>query len=577
MKIILRLTLAGMIIGLSALNGISQSVTFSRVYNFGIPSYFFSAQQTADSGYVAVGYIKKNYEDAYVMKLNKFGDTIWTKSYGGLYRDWAREIQPTSDGGYIIAGRRNYHTNMEYGNMYGDVWILKLNAGGDTLWTKTYGGPYNDFANSLRQTFDGGYVVAGAKNNHMINTASNSWILKLDQHGDTVWTKTFPSSGLSEAKAIIQTQDSGFVFTGTGVVCKLSSSGEIRWRSQLDSFIGNDIIQTSDSGFVTVGFSNNSDDRIVKLGPDGNTIWDYRNPPYWGYCYESKSLTLDGEGYIVSVGQRVKLNDLKDVPSDFYVAKRRPNGFYDVTISDDRYLHEIAHSVEPTSDKGYIIAGAVNGNAWLLKTDEKFRFQQNADSLCNLIEGDWYLTIRCNGFTGYCEPVYLGDLNRFERIAGTDSVVWTVFHEGELKYRNSYKVTYSGSNIYRTYRWMFEQDGNALMIISYTDPDKLSIVYDMADGGGDGFSRNRLVMGNVNDGKRLLKLSFSPNPAQDGFYIGGLQGIATVQLIDLNGRLLRSRAIEPNEWVDLSALPSGVYIVRVMRAEQTWIGKIVKA
>lgn len=555
-------------------NGFPQPITFSKIYNFDIPSYLFSAQQTADSGYIASGYISKNYEDAFILKLNKFGDTIWTKSYGYSFRDWAKEIQITTDGGYVVAGRKNYHTDMEHGNMYGDICILKLNSNGDTIWTKTYGGAYNDYANSIKQTYDGGYIVAGAKNNHMINSASDIWILKLDQNGDTLWTKTFHSSITSEAKSIIQTNDSNFVFTGTGGVYKVSHSGDSVWYKNFNSFIGSDIVQTNDSNFITVGFFNNSDDEIIKLGGNGGVIWDYRELPYGGYYYQSNSLTLDKSGYLISVGQRINMNDVINIPSDMFFRKRRSNGFRDLTFNYDRSLHDIANSVESTTDNGFIIAGAINQNAWLLKLDQNCEFELNVDSVYNLISGNWYKVFVCSGMTGKCDSVYSDDLNQIERIAGTDSIIWKVFQKNTLAYQSKYKISYSYSNIYHDYQWMLISDGLRLNIHSYQN--SFSIGMDAVDAGGSGYSRNKSTVGIISNANGNSKPLFFPNPARFGFYIKGVMDIESVQLFDLKGNLLVNKNNAPTELVDISKFPQGIYFVHVITRSQTYVGKIIK-
>ena len=70
--------------------------------------------------------------------------------------DYANSIQQTSDGGYIVAGE-----TMSFGAGGSDAWVLKLDGNGNVQWQKTYGGTGNDYANSIQQTSDGGYIVAG--------------------------------------------------------------------------------------------------------------------------------------------------------------------------------------------------------------------------------------------------------------------------------------------------------------------------------------------------------------------------------------------------------------------------------
>ncbi len=130
-----------------------------------------SIQQTSDGGYIVAGYsastngaVTENHGDSdyWVVKLNSTGNISWQKSFGGSYHDEARSIQQTSDGGYIVAGYSESTDGDVTGN-HGDsdYWVVKLNSTGNILWQKSLGGSDDDEANSIQQTSDGGYIVAG--------------------------------------------------------------------------------------------------------------------------------------------------------------------------------------------------------------------------------------------------------------------------------------------------------------------------------------------------------------------------------------------------------------------------------
>ena len=371
-------------------NIFSQQITFSKIYNYNIGSnansVAYSVQQTSDTGYVIAGKVSKivgsNWNgDLLVIKTDKYGDTLWTKTYGDSLMDWAQDIQKTSDGGYIVAGRKDYFVDMDNYFLYGDIWILKLDANGDTLWTKTYGGPYCDYANSIKQTSDGGYIVAGIKNSYKINYLGDIWILKLDQNGDTLWTKTFHFSYLSEATSIIQTAGGAFVFTGTGCVAKLSNSGDSIWYKNISSFKGNDILQAADSSFIAVGFFNNSDDKIIKLDSTGNVVvWENLYPPAQGFYFKSNSVALNLSGDIITAGQKINENDIVNLPDDLWIKKNQSNGDTVWTKIYDLSLHDIGYSIKATNDNGYIIAGTTNYYAWLIKLNG------NGDTLTSIQE-----------------------------------------------------------------------------------------------------------------------------------------------------------------------------------------------
>lgn len=119
-----------------------------------------SVQQTTDNGYIIAGYtcsFGAGGADVYLIKIDANGDSIWTRTYGGTADDGGWSVQQTSDGGYIITGVTN-----SFGAGADDVYLIKTNANGDTLWTKTYGEADDDLSYSVQQTADGGYIVAGS-------------------------------------------------------------------------------------------------------------------------------------------------------------------------------------------------------------------------------------------------------------------------------------------------------------------------------------------------------------------------------------------------------------------------------
>ena len=113
------------------------------------------------------------------MKLNSKGEVEWQKTFGGEYSDRGNSIQQTTDGGYIVAG-----WTKSFGSAWWkDVYILKLNSKGEVEWQKTFGGEYDDLANSIQQTTDGGYIVAGWTESFG-SGYEDVYILKLNSKGE---------------------------------------------------------------------------------------------------------------------------------------------------------------------------------------------------------------------------------------------------------------------------------------------------------------------------------------------------------------------------------------------------------
>jgi hypothetical protein len=195
------------ITGRNALGGlwlIKTDANGDTLWTKNIFGFGHSVRQTTDGGYIITGSL---HGDVLLVKTNTNGDTIWTRTFNGHgviapSNDWGSSVDNTSDGGYIIAGREN-----SAGFFTGSSWLIKTNANGDSLWTRIFGS--GDGA-SVRQTTDGGYVIAG----YTLSTALDAWLIKTDENGDTLWTKTFGDSGQDIGYSVQQITDGGYVIAG---------------------------------------------------------------------------------------------------------------------------------------------------------------------------------------------------------------------------------------------------------------------------------------------------------------------------------------------------------------------------
>ncbi|MDC0028982.1 hypothetical protein OAJ32_00565, partial [bacterium] len=115
------------------------------------------------------------------------GDSLWTKTFGGSNDDVGQSIQQTNDGGYIITG-----STQSFGNGSYDVWLIKTDGNGDSLWTKTFGGTDNDVSYSVQQTTDGGYILTG-ETNSFGNGSGDIYLIKTDGNGNITSTFNIPN------------------------------------------------------------------------------------------------------------------------------------------------------------------------------------------------------------------------------------------------------------------------------------------------------------------------------------------------------------------------------------------------
>ncbi len=177
----------------------------------------YSVKETPkDSGLIIAGYTDSfgaGGYDFYLVKTDSSGNVLWSKTYGGANWDFAYSMALTADGGYILAGG-----TYSYGAGDEDVYVVKTDALGDTLWTKHYGGKLQDEARSVKQTRDGGYIVAGMTKSFGDSVNGDAYILRLNAAGDTLWTNTSGGPALTnfveDAHDVIESMDSCFYLIG---------------------------------------------------------------------------------------------------------------------------------------------------------------------------------------------------------------------------------------------------------------------------------------------------------------------------------------------------------------------------
>gem|GEM_PF-6632453 len=184
----------------------------------------YSVRQTSDGGYVAVGVTdvdsSEHYDyDVYIIKTDAAGDTVWTKNYGGPGDDGGLSVRETADTGYMIVG-----SACPSDTSYSDVLLLKTDARGEVQWMKTYGGAQHDAGYCVERSPDGGYVVAGQTTSYTAapGTTSAMYLLKTDSVGDTIWTRSYEGQNgwrCRGAHDVLQTVDGGYIVSGYDMTC----------------------------------------------------------------------------------------------------------------------------------------------------------------------------------------------------------------------------------------------------------------------------------------------------------------------------------------------------------------------
>ena len=334
-------------------------------------------------------------KDAWIVKLNSTGAIQWQKALGGSGNDIANYIQLTSDGGYIVAGQSN-STNGDVTGNHGDYdyWIVKLSSTGIIQWQKSLGGSAWDNAWSIEPTSDGGYIIAGdsystdgdVTGNHGIG---DYWIVKLNSTGAIQWQKSLGGSGYDFATSIQQTPDGGYIVAGSSDsnngdvtgnhggngdywIVKLNSAGAIQWQKTLggsNNEIAGDIHPTSDGGYIVAGGSYSTDGDItgnhgsgdvwiVKLNSIGAIQWQ---KSLGGSNYEKANSIqpTSGGGYIVAGVSNSTNGDVTENhgDSDYWIVKLNSNGTmqWQKTLGGNGI--DYGNAILQNLDNSYIIAG----------------------------------------------------------------------------------------------------------------------------------------------------------------------------------------------------------------------------
>jgi hypothetical protein len=370
--------------------------------------YAYDIRQTSDGGFVLAGKTESNNGnvngnhgggDCWVTKLNAKGKIGWQRCLGGSRGDQASSIQQTADGGYILAGGTRSNNGNVSGNHGGyDAWMALLDSGGSLVWQRCLGGSENDYAHSVRQTKDGGFVLTGytASNNGDVeynHGSADCWVVKLDASGALDWQMCLGGSSDDIALSVQQTTDGGYVLAGwtrsnNGNVsgnhgsadcwiAKLNEDGRISWQRCLGGSlwdVATSIQQTVYGGYIVAGYTDSDDGDVsgnhgsndgwaVLLDPSGNLVWQRCLGGGRGDAAMSIQPTPDG-GYILAGSTQSSDGDVSGNRGgdDCWIAKLNPSG----DLVWQRCLGgsglDIAYGVQPITDGGYILAGFTQSN-----------------------------------------------------------------------------------------------------------------------------------------------------------------------------------------------------------------------
>ncbi len=397
----------------------------------------YSVKETYDKGFIIAvssnSYGNGGY-DAMLMKRDSLGNFQWQKTYGGDDWDFAYDVIQTYDSGYVFCGET--YTNSAG---FSDVYVVKTDVFGDTLWTRTVGGSLVDKGNALIETSDSTIVVAGIKNT--LTDSSQAYVLKFDKNGVLLWDNLFGYGRQESAHGLTTTQDGGVVFTGKSTsfgpgdldyyVVKVDAYGNTVWEQPFISpqnEEGFDIFELANGNFMNVGYTDSygggkKDAHIFMITSGGN--WGGQGSTF-GALYDEISkgfaMGLNGAMYLAGTtdGYGMGLNDLMVIRIDTIVKHQQ----FTVVINNDiavigmkELFNNTALRIFPNPTNSSIIVHSINYPIQLQMVDNsgKIILMKNLNELDNYLDlssiSSGFYSLRFSNSSGF---------NRMEKLIITN-------------------------------------------------------------------------------------------------------------------------------------------------------------
>jgi len=340
----------------------------TRTYGGIETEYGYDICRTYDDGFILAGSTKSygsGKNDIYIIKTDSTGTLLWSKTIGGTENDIARSVRETADSGLIICG-----TTSSFGAGYDDVYFIRTDSTGDTLWTTTIGGAGGETGWAVRETHDNGFIAVGATGSFG-DGYSAMYAIRLDSDGDSLWATTYGGTSADYGYSVETTIDKGFLFAGGTAssgegytdawLVKTDSLGVIAWENTYGGAYddrGYSVTATLDGGYLLTGTtesfgSGKNDIFIVKTNPVGDTLWtaqyggsdsDYGRKVFQesgtnyiviGYSYSGSAGGTDMYiGKISRESTPFHENPMELLPSAFELEQNYPNPFNHITTID---------------------------------------------------------------------------------------------------------------------------------------------------------------------------------------------------------------------------------------------------
>lgn len=369
-----------------------EGATWTRTFGGPSAEGGRAVQQTSDGGFVIGGYtysFGSGEADVYLVKTDAEGNVQWARAFGGPGWEYGFSVTEMQDGGFAVTG---YTTS--YGAGSRDVYLIRTDAQGDEVWSRTFGGPGVDVGQAVSETGDGGLILVGYTDSFGAGE-NDVYLIRTNAQGQEIWSKTFGGEGPERGDAVSATSDGGFVLVGaTGsfgagnrdvYLIKTDAEGNELWSKtygyggRVEAYDwGHEVQDTSDGGYIVVGDSNAPavtgatelmNVYLVKTDAEGNEEWSQGLGTGSHYDYGNSVREMEDGGYVaVGAAYRMGRNDVYAVKVD-----AGGNWVWSRTFGDLRA--EWGSAVTVTDDGGIVIVGHTDSfgagsfDVWLLRVD----------------------------------------------------------------------------------------------------------------------------------------------------------------------------------------------------------------
>lgn len=359
-------------------------VLWQKTYGGSGDEILIDVKETSDGGIVAAGWTDSfgaGSADLWVMKLTAQGDMVWQNTYGGSATEQAWSVDPTSDGGYVVAGGTT-----SFGAGGADVWILKLDGGGSVIWQKAFGGAqdeagggeYGEYVARVFEDGDGDYVAA-AETFSFGSGQNDIWVLKLDPDGSLLWQKAYGGAYDESLWMIAETADGKYLVPGVSVTfspdetgdvwaLQLASDGTVEWQNvyALSSywFEALSVTATADGGSLLGTYYEEGDSdwdfALLRLGSGGESLWQRKYEYGWDW---PNALTELDDGRFVVAGVAWPADQGRE--EDLWLMKTASDGTTGASCSNVQSLSasRVATAVQPVDTEATVTTTDVSARA----------------------------------------------------------------------------------------------------------------------------------------------------------------------------------------------------------------------